>query len=559
MADEDTVVYTNATVRTCDVAFRTARAFIVRDGRFEAVDPPVDGGRATVVDLDGRTVVPGFIDAHAHLATRARESLAEPRLTGLTSVRQITDAIRAHVRAHPGPGLVQTSPLGEGPDYFGLPETLDGGRWPTRAELDEVSDTRAILIPTPQNWPHPAILNTPALRLLGLWDPGDAPPGVRVERDADGAPTGRVDGINPYNRTRLNREVADAAGTPASAQWRDALAGAMAHSLSAGVTSCYEPHNNLAHEHFVALRATGRLPMRIAGTLEAPATAGVTEVLRFLEDHAEAHGAGTGDDRLRLRGFTVSLDGAIQFGRAHMREPYRDPWGELTNGSSVLSADDLYRIGEAAIATDSRLHLLGAGQGAIDIIVGALARLHGAHDLRGREWAVLHMQHPSRDDIARLAAMEIRAQSYTSVDFSKGLLTYRDRLPDDVAKTVVPARWWLDGGIALAQGSDGAHPEPLFHVWDALLRLDGRTGASTMSPAKRVSRRESLLMCTRNAARVMGTGESLGSIEPGKLADFVVLDADPMTVPVEAIRDIGVVATVIGGEVVYGELPPPRG
>lgn len=126
---------------------------------------------------------------------------------------------------------------------------------------------------------------------------------------------------------------------------------------------------------------------------------------------------------------------------------------------------------------------------------------------------------------------------------------YVKRLPGDLWEHVTPVRWWLDAGVPIALASDGAHG-PLFQLWAALRRVD-RSGRSLLTPAKTLSREEAVRASTAGAAAVLGWADRIGSIEPGKLADFVVLDRDVLACPVDEIREARVLSTVLGGEVGY--------
>jgi predicted amidohydrolase YtcJ len=150
--------------------------------------------------------------------------------------------------------------------------------------------------------------------------------------------------------------------------------------------------------------------------------------------------------------------------------------------------------------------------------------------------------------------MGVAAQTYAGTDYGKGAATYVDGLGGELWRDLVPLRWWLDGGAVIAQGSDGAHAEAMWQLWQTLRRVDGRTGRSLLTPAKTVTRPEAVRTWTVNGAILLDAADRLGSLEPGRLADFMVLDADPLTCPVDEIRDITVTGTVVGGVTVHGDL-----
>ncbi len=180
---------------------------IVRVGADEHVRA-VAGPDTRVVDLRGQTVVPGFIDTHPHTFGRSGRSLRSPSLVGLRSVRAITEAVAREAAVTPAGEWIVTTPIGEPPDYFHLPESLDEQRWPTRTDLDAVAPRHPVYIPI-GIWPYPVIFNSVALTRLGITASGPPDPrGVRIERDpASGEPTGLVRGMIFYNPSPMWRSL----------------------------------------------------------------------------------------------------------------------------------------------------------------------------------------------------------------------------------------------------------------------------------------------------------------------------------------------------------------
>jgi len=543
-------LYINGNVVTVDGGFSIAEAFTVADGRFTAVGTTAEltGTDAEVVDLGGRTVLPGFIDAHAHTVHMGLADAAEPSLDGLTSVAAIAERIGvAAAQAQPGEWIVTTS-IGAAPDHFDLPDGLAERRWPTRADLDAVAPDNPVQIPTPPHWPHPAILNSAALELLGITRDTADDDLIRIERDAAGEPTGVIHGLIFYNaRHPLVRRLLSLLPAMTSQERQDVLATALQANLANGLTTIYEGHGTGAFvPDLRALHDNGRLACRIVGTYEVPIGRPGVDVAEWMASVSDAAGEGTGDDRLRMRGVTVSLDGPTHFGGALMSEPYLNPFDEVGNGSSALSTEQVADLARLAVRHDLRLNLLASGDAACEIMVAALETVHRETPLTSRGWVVQHFHHVTKDQVSRLAAMGLVAQVCAGVDFGRGEPVYIKRLPGNQWEHVTPLRWWIDAGIPTAFASDGAHT-PLFHLWAALTRVDGRSGRSLLTPAKTVTREEAIRGWTTDAATVLGVADQLGSIEPGKLADFVVLDRDILTCPLGDIRTTTVLTTAVGG------------
>ena len=256
---------------TVDPAFTIAQAVAVSGGRIVRVGADehvraVAGPDTRVVDLRGQTVVPGFIDTHPHTFGRSGRSLRSPSLVGLRSVRAITEAVAREAAVTPAGEWIVTTPIGEPPDYFHLPESLDEQRWPTRTDLDAVAPRHPVYIPI-GIWPYPVIFNSVALTRLGITASGPPDPrGVRIERDpASGEPTGLVRGMIFYNPSPMWRSLQGMLPSPSPESQRDALRMAVQENAAAGVTTVFESHAaQPAHlAHYRALRASGQLPGRV--------------------------------------------------------------------------------------------------------------------------------------------------------------------------------------------------------------------------------------------------------------------------------------------------------
>lgn len=547
--------YVNGNVVTVDRKFSVAEAFVIGGGRFIAVGRSESiiaqaGSGATVVDLDGLTVLPGFIDTHAHAIHRGVASATRLSLEGLSSVEAIVRRIREQAEAaEPGAWIV-TTPIGKHPDYFHLPESLSENRWPTRADLDQATVGHPVCIPTEPKWPHPAVFNTLALAQLGVTRDTADEPSVRIIRDADGEPTGVIYGLSMHNKTSsLYQRLLSVLPGAQPDQQEAGIARALDENLAAGVTSIYEGHGNYLVPVLKSMNDCGGLANRVVSAYEVPTGLPIADIDRWMAERGEAAGSGTGDNFHKVIGATVSMDGAIQWGKALMRQPYLDPFGEPTNGTSAVSMEKLIEIAQLAARHDLRLNIQAAGDLACEMAVQAMEAVDSQIPISSRRWVVQHFQHPSRAHIAALARLGVVVQTYSSVDFSKGADVYVGRLGGDRWQSVVPLRWWIDGGVTVAGSSDGGHYDPMFQIWESLVRVDGRTGQSLLAPPKQITRTEAIQIYTINGAHVLGWEDRLGSIETGKLADFVVLDHDILRCPVDEIRGTEALVTVLNGTV----------
>jgi predicted amidohydrolase YtcJ len=553
-------IYVNAKVVTVDPQFTTASAFAVGSGRILEVGDTatvrkLSGEGTRVYDLRGKTVLPGFVDTHPHLGTSYANDILN--LNSVASiVRRIGDIAS---KAKPGEWIV-TSPIGVPSDHFNLPGGLAEKRWPSLAELDRAAPNNPLYIPTPGVWPHPALLNSKALQLLGVDSSFRDVGRLRVVRDARGEPTGAIYGLDMYNPTTpLFVRLQSLLPPPDPRRVLDGIRRGMNDYLGVGVTAIFAAHSftpPVLRQQLEQVRAGGQPVTRIVSAYQIPRRQSLAQVERWMEGLADAQGSGTGDPSFKTQGITASMDGATQFGAAMMSAPYLNPLGQRGNGVSETSKEDLIRIGQLAYDRNLRLHIVLAGDLAGAWAVDALEAINRERPLADRAWTVQHIQHPTKDQIARLKAMNLMVATYSAVDWEKGAATYVARFPNQPAlwETTVPLRWWLDQGVVVAQGTDGRHKSPAFSMWASLTRLDGMTGKSMLTDAKRISRREAIEIYTINGARIMQADRDIGSLEKGKLADFVVVDRDILQVPVDQIRTTKVLATVVGGEIVHGSL-----
>jgi len=565
-ADRADVVYLNGKVVTVDSHFQIVQAFATAADRIIAIGSnatlrKLAGPDTRVVDLGGRTVLPGFIDTHPHTINghARQQELSKVSLYGVSSVAEVIERIRkAAQSAAPGAWIVTTD-IGAPPDFFNLPASLAEKRWPTRGDLDQAAPNNPVYINNSTKQPYPSVFNSTALRLLGVTRDFVNEERVHVETDAAGEPNGLIYGLDLYSHDSPLRGKLLSMLPRVSPQVRqEVIKLAIQDNNAVGVTALYEAHGSqpIQVQYLQAVRAAGDLKDRFVVAYEIPAREPLAQIERWMSEHPESAGAGQGDDFLRVRGVTVSMDGATQMGASLMNKPYLDIYGRVGNGASVVSEEKVAQIAGLAVKHDLQLNVQAAGDQAIDMAVRALQSVDRQTPIGQRGWVIEHVQHPSRENIAALKKLGMAATTYSSVDFSKGAQVYVDRFPgQDVWKTVVPLRWWFDGGVTVAQSTDGAHYEPMFTIWQSLVRMDGGTGKSLLTPAKTISREESIRMYTINGARVMGYEDRIGSIEPGKYADFVVLDHDILKVSVAEIRATKVVLTAIAGKIVYGSLP----
>ena len=542
------LVLTGGTVHT--VTGRPGQALAVSGDRVVAVGTDEDvralvGPRTRRVDLDGRTVVPGFVDAHVH-----------PVSAGLTLAACSLEAARDADAARRLVGEYAVA----NPD---LP-WITGGGWsmewfpggtPSRTLLDDVVPDRPVLLANRDG--HGAWANTAALRLAGVGAGTADPVDGRIEREPDGSPQGTLhegavdlvarlqpvpDEEDLLEALLLAQEALHALGITG---WQDALVG-----VYAGLPDVLPAYLRAARD--------GTLSGRVVGALWWDRHRGVEQVSDLVARRAAAGGsAGTG----RFRATTVKImqDGVAENFTAGMLRPYLDACGCQTRNRG-LSYVDPEVLGTAVRMLDAEgfqvhLHAIGdrAVRESLDAVAAARAA-NGANDLRHH---IAHLQVVHPDDVPRFAELSVAANLqalWAAHEPQMDELTIPFLGPER-AGWQYPFADLLAAGARLCAGSDwpvsSADPLQAMHV--AVNRQPpGETGVEPLLPRQRLTAEAFLHAYTAGSAWINHAEADTGSLETGSTADMALLDADPLAVPSDRIGDIAVTATYVGGEQVFG-------
>ena len=553
-----TVVFHNATVLALDGAGGRHEAMAVADGKVLAVgdEPAVRaaaGDRARVVDLDRRVVVPGFIDAHNHfshwvvgrLGVDCREA---------PSIAEITELVAGQVPNTPAGGWIRGLAYDE--------HRLAEARHPTRDDLDRAAPDHPVVLSHVTS--HQCVANSAALAAVGLDATSEDPPGGIIVRDRRGRPTGvlydvAAELVDAPARTRLLR------GDHRSL--RDAAARAAAEHLAFGITQVCDPCVDPASEEFYS-DFHQRTPLRIhalgvghEGMFQPPderiappeshggfAISGVKLFADGADQCALCLSVGS-IARATIAATAKSLrDRSLASVRLARRTRIRLRGGKVHTGISFYRRDELSdRVGRAA-GHGFVVAVHAIGNEAIDTTLDSLTDLRRA---RG-DYARLRVEHamfPNPADIGRFAELGVAAvmQPRFVNDFGDMFQgTGLDRqLPS------IPIRSLLRAGITVAGSSDSpvTVPDVIAAISSAVNR---RTASgSVFDGAEALSGEEALRLYTNGSAAVLGVAHQYGSLEPGKVADFVILSADPTRIAPDRISEVDVVETWIDGERVH--------
>lgn len=523
-----TMVVVNARAWTGDARRPWADAIAVRGERIAAVGSSAEMRKmappdARVVDARGGMLVPGFIDSHVHFIDGGF-GLASVQLRDAKTPAEFVARIKRFAAAAP-----PNSWITEG----NWDHEQWGGELPRKDWIDSVTPNTPVWVSRLDG--HMALANSAALRAAGVTPDTRDVDGGEIVRDANGEPTG----ILKDNAMGL---VYRAVPPPTDDQVDRALDAAMRYVAEQGVTSVHNMGSWADLAAFERAHAAGRLRTRIYAAVPL-------STWERLRDTVAARGRGDAWlQRGALKGF---VDGSLGSHTAAFFDPFTDAPGD--RGLLVNTADDLYAWTAGADRAGLHVMVHAIGDRAINMLLDIFARVATENGARDRRFRVEHAQHIAPRDIPRFAELAVipSMQPYHAIDDGRWA---EKVIGPERAKTTYAFRSLLDAGARVAFGSDWfvAPPTPLEGLYAAVTRrtLDDRNPGGWV-PAQRISLDEALRAYTVNAAWAEFSERDKGSLERGKLADFVLIDRDLSRIAPETIRDARIMMTVVGGQVVF--------
>jgi len=543
------LILRNGKVITVDKSFTVSQAVAVRDGKISAVGSDAAivkaerGPQTRVIDLNGKTLLPGLVDSHVHAVEAALSEYRGP-LPPLNSFA----AIRAYVSAQ-----AAKTPKG---DWIVVPRTfptrLAELQMPTREFLDFEHDHPVLFDAS-----YVLILNSAAISKCRITRDTPSPAGGEIVKDPRGEPTGVLKNapslIAGLDRTAHFTET----------EKLDALEQQLKRYVAAGLTSvgdrAVDPEQI---DLYQKLKGAGRLPLRVVMTWRPDASQPTETVQRQIK--SATYTTNTGDSWLKFGAFKLTLDGGMTIGTAYQRYPYgafgKQLYGKTNaddRGQLFIPPAKLLAIMRTARDRGWQLTTHDQGGGAVDNFLDTLEQLDREKPIGPSRSHVMHASFQSPAAIARMKKMGILADVQAPWLYLDGE-ALGQVFGDEGMRYFYPLRAYIDAGIVVAAGSDhmighdknnAVNPyNPFLSMWTEITRLTNQ--GKVIHAEQKITRAEALKTHTIWAAYMQFAEKERGSIEAGKLADMVVIDRDYLTCPESQIKDIQPVLVIIDGKIV---------
>jgi predicted amidohydrolase YtcJ len=526
-AEAADLIFVNAKVITVDSNFSIAQAFAIKEGRFIHVGKQTEamayaGPNTQVIDLKGRTVIPGLADSHLHTAGGG------PYID-LSRTRSLADVFaklsQAAKTAKPGDILISNSDWHEA--------QFKEQRLPTAAELEAAAPGIPVVL---VRGGHSYFLNNTALNQYGITTRTPVPPGGAIPVGLDGKLTGELtDAAKPLAKLPPT--------APVSAQ---VLEEQQKILNSYGLTSIRVPGISVSdYRKFQELRNSGKATVRYSILLRPR---------NFADFRATILDAGLkqgeGDDWVRLWGIKIGVDGGFEGGL--MTKPYEEPLGNGGKYYGLQTIDqstfNAYVVNLNRLGWRAAVHAVG--DAAVDQVLEGFERANAEKDITKDGWTIEHAFISRPDQYPRIRKLNLSLSVQDHLYLAAPVL--KNYWGKERASQVTPVKSYLDEGFMLAGGTDSPviPLSPFWAMYHFITRdtiSDGIYGAN-----QAVSSREAVLrMMTINNAKLTGEESVKGSIEARKVADFAIISADYLTIPPKQIESLKALATYVGGRMVY--------
>jgi predicted amidohydrolase YtcJ len=521
-------IFVNTRIYKADAKFTTAEALAVSHGKITAIGSASEirkmaGPQTRVFDLQGKTVVPGLEDNHLHGAGGGPGvDLSRARMLDEV-LKNIGDRVK---KAETGEVVVTNADWHEA--------QLKEQRVPYRKDLDKVAPSTPVVV---VRGGHEYILNTAALNKWDINKNTPEPAGGRITRGENG---------------ELNGELVDTAKSfvklpPPKPPTLEDLVAEHKKLNAAGLTSIRYPGASVEqYRTLQEMQKRGLLTIRVTQLMRPPAR--TPQQLREMLAQGGVK-PDEGDEWLKVAGVKLAVDGGFEGG--WMRDLYQKPYDEggTYRGLNTFPQAVFNEVVKEANRLGWRVATHAVGDAAIDEVLTAYEAADAEKSIVGKRWAIEHGFIPRDDQFPRMKklGLEISAQDHLYLAGPSLVKMWgKER-----AAWVTPMRKYIDEGLPVSGGTDApVVPYPPLWVFYHFVTRDTITGG-VLGPDQRISRQEALRVLTVNNAHLTFEENTKGSLEVGKLADFIVLPEDLMIAPAKTIESMGVLMTVVGGKPVY--------
>lgn len=531
----DKILY-NGKIVTMDEDSRIVDCVAIRDGKFAAVGMMEDleryrGNSTEMINLYGKTVVPGLIDSHIHVHDMGI-MLDRTPLNKVGSISELLSQIKQAANQTPeGEWILASKQWHE--------SQLKEKRMPTCWELDEVAPNHPVFIP---RGGHVCVVNSKALEIAGITKETPDPKGGTIVRNDQGEPNGflleHARDIVEEHLPKVDYETQ-----------LNAIVKANSKLNSMGITGAFEPGLSKTEiRQYMELREKDLL------TVRTDMSVGVFMRGMKLCKIADPFYRDFGDDLLKIGAIKFMADGGVE--GAYLEEPYEIVPGAQTNpeyrGSWFFKnrEQELQDMFMYCAKNKWQMQIHIVGDACHDEVLQVIEQVDRKVDINGLRWAVMHAFLPSSEHMERMKklGMVVTVQGHpTYLGYNQLKWWGQER-----AGYAIPIKSLLEHGLTVGGGSDAmvVSYDPFLTMWWMVTRNTVTTD-EPLGPEQAISIEDALRLYTIGSAKTMFWEDKIGSIEEGKLADLAVLDRDILTIPSDDIRDVRVIMTMLGGSIVY--------
>jgi predicted amidohydrolase YtcJ len=524
------LILTNGKVVTVDERFSIAQAVAIKGDRIIATGTNQEIGRLASpntrrLDLMGRTVIPGLIDNHMHLLRAGETWLRETRFDGVESRKQAVETLRAHVKAAtPGDWVYNIG-------GWAHQQFADDPRPFKREELDQIAPNNPVAL---QESYYQVFLNSAALKALGIEANAPDPQGFlkgSIQRDSSGKPTGVIQGDIPGTRavaSRLPRVAPEQIEASSRALVQDMNRAGL---TSVGVPGC----NADVLEVFQKWKEQGQSNIRIF-CIEGAAGANPEQVDRALAQIP----------KMKLFQGDSYID-TIFFGES-VYGPLHDPMFAIKSNPTPEQLEQWRRMGMEIAKAGMPLHVHAELHDTIDAFLDQIEAINKEHPIKGLRWTFAHLNQVNAAQLDRMKKLGMYAAVHPWAVINGAIM---HDLFGDGAYDMPPLATIQNSGIQWGLGTDGTAANQTQPFTTLYFAVTGKMVGGAKVIRQTISREDALIAHTRKNAYLVFQEDNLGSIQPGKLADLLVLDRDYLTIPPDQIKSIKPVMTMLGGRIVY--------